>query len=333
MLAEPPPAPFDWVREGTSVWLFADDGSFAIPRVGVEAEPHSWHDRRYAANLALADGRVLQTAGLGPMPPVLDDEGRPAVLGGGPVTFRCIEPFRRWLVGFEGETIDTTSAAQLSRSVDQARRAMVRYQFELAMAAPPNVQEITPQFFFGLPKGKQRDAVSIGLGLRFDQLLTGSGWYEIDGEGRSVTVTGNRIKRRSVRTDGLMLRGHAWQAALFPDGSGFGYEARPVHDDGFEPWNHAYVYKDGVMHEGHVENVSWLPSSPVAQGEDVSLDIHTDLGVTRVSGRTGLTTSRVASNELWGLNLQQGGAYYEMDGQEGWGMIERSMPTGGAGKG
>jgi prepilin-type processing-associated H-X9-DG protein len=96
MMTRPPEPPFDWVREGTSFWLCEETGAFAIPRIGVEAEPHSWEQRRFAANFAFADGRVLHDAGLGAMPSVLDAEGRPAVLGGGPITSRCIEPFRRW---------------------------------------------------------------------------------------------------------------------------------------------------------------------------------------------------------------------------------------------
>jgi hypothetical protein len=38
------------------------------------------------------------------MPSVLDARGRPAVLGGGPLTYRCLEPFARWLVSFDGMT-------------------------------------------------------------------------------------------------------------------------------------------------------------------------------------------------------------------------------------
>ena len=62
MLAEAPPPPFDWVREGTSYWLFEENGKFGIPRNGVEAEPFSWESRRYQANFAFADGRLLLEA-------------------------------------------------------------------------------------------------------------------------------------------------------------------------------------------------------------------------------------------------------------------------------
>jgi prepilin-type processing-associated H-X9-DG protein len=326
MLPMPPEPPFDWVREGTSLWLFEENGEFGIPRIGVEAEPHSWHQRRFAANFAFADGRVLQDMGVGLMPPVLDEQGRPAVLGGGPITLRCIEPFRRWHVKFDGEVVDTTVADQIASSVDRSRRTPLRYEVELTMAVPANVQDNSPQNFFTWGKGKQRDAVSVGLGWRFEQMLRGEGELEVDGTRRGFRASGSRVKRRSVRTEGLMLRGHCWQAAVFPDGRAFGFEARPVHDDGFEPWNEGFVFVDGRMHRARAINPRWL-GDIVPRGEDVSVELHSDLGVTRIRGTTELSTFRIAGNEMWGLNLHQGGVRYLWDGQEAYGMIERSMPT------
>jgi len=327
MLAEPPPPPFDWVREGTSLWAFEENGEFGIPRIGVEAEPWSWDQRRFAANFAFADGRVLQDAGVGPMPAVLDAEGRPMVLGGGPITFRCQDPFLHWSVHFDGEVVDTTVEAQIANTVDRSRRTRLKYDLQLTMVVPANSQDISPGAFAKWGKGKQRDAVSIGLGWRFEQMLRGTGQLEVDGRRRSFNLVGSRVKRRSVRTDGLMLRGHCWQAAVFPDGRAFGYEARPVHDEGFEPWNEAFVYLDGKMHHGKALKPKWLGELK-ARGDDVSVDIETDLGITRITGSTALTTCRAGTKELWGLNLQQSGARYQWDDQVAYGMIERSMPTG-----
>ncbi|MBV1690257.1 hypothetical protein KRR38_21875 [Novosphingobium sp. G106] len=108
------PSACAWEREGTSFWIFDDEGRFGIPRNGVEAEPVSWENRRYQANFAFADGRVLSDMGAGAMHPVRDGNGQPAVLGAGPLTFRCLEPFRRWQVGFDGEVSDTHIGNQLA---------------------------------------------------------------------------------------------------------------------------------------------------------------------------------------------------------------------------
>jgi hypothetical protein len=323
MFATPPEPPFDWVREGTSFWLFEENGEFAMPRIGVEAEPHSWEQRRYAANFVFADGRVLHDAGVGAMSPILDDRGRPAILGGGPITARCIEPFRRWHVAFDGLVVDTHVSNQIANTVDRSKQVPLRYELELTMAVPANVQDVSPGSFAKWGKGKQRDAVSVGLGWRFEQLFRGEGEIDVDGERRSFRLVGNRVKRRSVRTDGLMLRGHSWQGALFPDGRAFGCEARPLHDDGFEPWNEGFVFQDGQMHHAKAVNVPWL-GEIVERGEDVSVELHSDLGVTRIKGTTALSTFRIGNPDIWGLNLHQAGAEYEWDGQTAFGMIERS---------
>lgn len=323
MLAAPPEPPFDWIREGTSLWLFEEHGEFAIPRIGVEAEPHTWDRRRYAANFAFADGRVLHDSGVGAMPDVLDVSGKPTILGGGPMRFRCLEPFRRWNVSFDGEVVDTHVSHQLTQSVDRTQRVPLRYEVELTMAVPANVQDNSPQKFAKWGLGKQRDAVSVGLGWRFDQLLRGEGELYLDGQHRSFRAVGNRVKRRSVRTDGLMLRGHCWQAAVFPDGRAFGYEARPVHEGGLEPWNEGFIYQDGRMYPAKAVNPPWLKNL-VARGDDVSVELHSELGVTRIEGVSELSTFRVSNQDIHGLDLHQGGARYRWGDSQAYGMIERS---------
>lgn len=323
MLASPPEPPFDWLREGTSLWLFEESGEFAIPRIGVEAEPWTWERRRYAANFAFADGRVLHDSGVGAMPSILDAAGKPTVLGGGPMTFRCLEPFRRWRVEFDGEVVDTHVSQQLAGTVDRSRRVALRYQAELIMAVPANVQDNSPQNFAKWGRGKQLDAVSVGLGWRFDQLLRAEGELYVDGKRRSFRAVGNRVKRRSVRTDGLMLRGHCWQGAVFPDGRAFGYEARPVHADGLEPWNEGFIYQDGRVYAAKAVNPPWLKRL-LARGDDVSVELHSELGIAKIQGVSELSTFRVGNQDIHGLDLHQGGARYSWDDQHAYGMIERS---------
>jgi hypothetical protein len=326
MLEQAPPPPFDWVREGTSYWLFEENGAFGIPRNGVEAEPHSWGNRRFQSNFAFRDGRVLQSSGMGEMPPILDAQGRPAVLGGGPLTYRCIEPFERWLVSFDGMVIDTHVSHQIAQTIDSGNLIPLRYEFELTMVVPPNEQDISPGRFATWGKGKQRDAASVGLGWRFEQLLRGEGEVEVDGTRRSARVVGSRIKRRSVRTDGLFLRGHAWQAVVFPDGRAAGYEARPVHDDGSEPWNEGFVWQDGRMYPAKATKVPWL-TRIAERGDDVSFELESDLGTTRIEGVTELSTFQLSRAHLRGLALGQSGARYTWDGVASYGMVERSSAT------
>ena len=218
MLAAPPAPPFDWVREGTSYWLFEENGAFGIPRNGVEAEPWSWDNRRFQSNFAFADGRILQRSGVGAMPPILDSQGRPAIFGGGPLTYQCIEPFARWLVKFDGMVIDTHVSNQIALTVDPEKLIPLKYEFELTMVVPPNEQDISPGKFASWGKGKQRDAASVGLGWRFEQMLRGEGEIEVDGTRKAAKVNGSRIKRRSLASGG----GRQRTEHLFHNQGGYG---------------------------------------------------------------------------------------------------------------
>ncbi len=319
----PEPPPYEWVREGASMWLFEESGQFALPRMGIEAEPSSWENRRTNAGAAFADGRILYSAGLEPMVDTLDASGTPSILGAGPLSFQCLEPFRRWRVAYDGAMVDTHVDDQLARQVKTAPQVPVQYAIELEMATPAFVQDTRPQTFFKLGKGEQRDGLSVGLGWRLEQMMRGQGTVTVDGAQREINVVGMRVKRRSIRTDGLFLRGHCWQGAVFPDGSAFGYLAYPVHADGQQPWNHGFVYVDGKMHAAKAVVIPWLKKF-VARGDDVTVELESELGITRIEGSTMLSTFRLSSPDIWGLNLHQGGAEYRWNGQRAVGMIERS---------
>lgn len=323
--AEPPG--FDWLREGTSFWLFEDNGEFAIPRIGIEAEPHSWENRRYNGNFSFADGRVLLDHGMGKMHSPFDRSGNPAILGAGPFSFKCIEPFRKWHVSYEGTAIETHVENQIAGTVNQNKRTPLKYEVELNMVVPPWLQDVPPEKFFTWQKGKQRDALSVGLGWRFEQMLRGEGILHIDGSTRDFKLSGMRVKRRSVRTDGLSLRGHCWQCAVFPDGRAFGYLAYPPHDDGYEPWNEGFIYQDGKMYQAQAVQMPWLGDDIAVSGQDVSLELQSDLGITRIQGKTVNSTWGLRRAILAGFSLQQSGVAYVWEGQESYGMLERSRMT------
>jgi len=319
----PEPPEYEWVREGTSMWIFEENGAFALPRLGIEAEPWTWNNRRCNANAVFASGRVLLIAGIEEMMPCFDDKGVPAILGAGPLAFQCLEPFKSWRVSFDGTAIDSHVENQISRSLDTQKRVPLSYSIDLSMATPAFVQDTSPEKFFKWGKGKQRDAMSVGLGWRLEQLMRGKGEIVVDGEKRSFNALGLRIKRRSIRTDGLFLRGHCWQAAVFPDGRGFAYLSYPPHDDGNEPWNEGFIYQDGRMYPARAVNQPWLKNI-MPSGDDVSVELQSELGVTRIEGKTTLSTFRLSNPDIWGLNLHQGGAEYIWGNQKAIGMIERS---------
>src|SRR5260370_11472050 len=86
------------MRESVSVWLFEENGEFAMPRTGIEAEASAWEDRRLQANFAFADGRILNGAGRGPAPSAIGPDGRPTGIGARALILRFLEPLPRCTV-------------------------------------------------------------------------------------------------------------------------------------------------------------------------------------------------------------------------------------------
>lgn len=309
------------MRESTSMWLFEETGAFGFPRFGIEAEAASWTFRRVQGNFALAGGRILNGAGMGVAHAPVAPNGRPEILGAGPLQFRCIEPFRKWRTTWDGSVIDGTVEQQIHKKLDPSRRISVRFEIELEIAGPAWVQDNSPEKVAQMPEADAIDAASMGIGWRFEQLVRGQGQFTIDGRIRDFNTTGLRIKRQSVRPLGG-FRGHCWQSALFPDGSGFGYIAYPPRADG-KALNEGYVFKDGRFYPARAVEIPWLRRI-VGEGDDVSLALESELGITRITGRTTLSTFRVGNPDIGGLNLQQGGVRYRWGEQTAYGMIERS---------
>lgn len=311
------------MRESTSIWLFEENGAFAIPRVGIEGEAHSWDNRLYHANLAFPDGRVLHDTGRGPAPSPFDADGRPTIFGADPMTFRMIEPFRRWAMTFDGTARDTTVADQIAGNDDSGSRIPLKYEIEMEMVAPSWVQDNSPEKVALMSPREQADAKSMGIGWRLEQVFRASGTLTVDGETRSFRAVGNRIKRQSVRPLDA-FRGHVWQAACFPDGRAFALCTYPPAEDG-STYNDAYVYQDGVMQAARATRIPWLRRL-MPHGDDASLELVSDRGVAQIRGTTAFATFRVNNKEMGdrGFTLQQSGALYEWDGQTAFGMIERS---------
>jgi hypothetical protein len=291
------------MRESTSIWMFDEQGAFGFPRMGVQA------------NFAFADGRIMNGAGRGAAPSPLGPDGRPTVLGAGSISFRCIEPFRRWSMVFDGPATDGHVSQQIAKTLDSNRRTQVRLEAEMTMHTPAWIQATDEQH------ATLEDNL-MGLGYRFEHLFRAQGVFHVDGEARPFTGTGLRIHRQSIRRlEGFY--GHCWQSALFPDGRAFGFITYPPKPDGSETYNEGYIYQDGRMIKAKAVNPRWLRRI-VPAGDDVSVELESALGRTRIEGKTTLSTFRVGNPDIGGLNLQQSGVLYRWDGQTAYGMIERS---------
>jgi len=310
------------MRESTSIWLFEENGAFAFPRIGIEGEAKFWDNRLYHANFALGGGRILHDTNRGSVPSPIDADGRASIFGAGPLTFRCLEPFRRWLVSFDGTAVDGTLSRQIDGTLDPNRRSALRFEAELTMVTPGWVQDNPPEKVARMSPAEAAEAASMGIGWRIEHLFRARGRLHLDGNSRDFNAVGSRIKRQSVRPLGA-FRGHCWQSAVFPDGRAFGFIAYPAAADGSTPYNEGYVYVDGRMYPARAVKIPWLRRI-VEEGEDVSLELECEIGTIRVAGSSTLSTFRIGNVEMGGFNLQQSGACYRWDNLSSYGMIERS---------
>jgi hypothetical protein len=332
------------MRDSASFWIIDDRGEVALPRIGVEAVASRWEAHDIQVNVTLVDGRVYRLRAGGPAVPALGPEGLPTVLGAGGLVFRCVEPFRTWMVTFEGVAVQTSSADLVEGRRDGPLVA-VSFEVETTMVVPPWVQGAL------LRSEGERLATSIEGGLmggdRYEQLFTAAGRLLIGGSEEHVfTGRGLRIRRQGVRRLAGFW-GHAWQSAVFPSGRAFGYMAYPPRADGQPTFNEGFVFTgDGVLVPARVTEAPWLRRLQ-ASGEDVSLTLETADGPVDIAGETVFSTHDIHHNDDMASMkammqempdfpaLQQAGVGYAWDGETAFGMLERSSPmseiSGGAG--
>jgi hypothetical protein len=314
------------MRESVNAWIWDDSGTFGIPRIGIEAVADQWETHDIQVNLAFADGRVYNVSGPGPVHEPIAVDGRPAVLGAGPLSFEMIEPFRHLRMTLDGIAFGTTVQAQIEGWMPGAgagEQLPVRAEIDIRPAAPPWENGSTSEEARHV-LSTQEEGWLMGYPWRFEQLCRASGTITVGGEQHRLDGGANRIRRQSIRRL-AKLRGHVWQAGLFPDGRGFGYIVYPPHDDGHPTYNEGYVFDgDGALIPARVVRAPFLRTL-TPRGEDVSLVLETARGTIEIGGQTLTSTFHVMPPEVGGgLQLQQALAGYTWDGESGVGMIERS---------
>ncbi|MCX4094758.1 hypothetical protein [Nocardia sp. alder85J] len=308
------------MRDSVSMWIFDDRGAVALPRFGIEAVAAQWHHRDHQLNLTLADGRAYRLREPGKAHSPLDEHGRPSVLGAGPLEFRCVTPFRTWTATFRGAAVETSTAA-LTRAEVDGPRADLEFEIETTMAVPPWIQgSLLPEAKALLDGSVEGDLMG---GPRYEQLFRATGVVRVRGEEHAFTGSGLRIRRQGVRQLSEFW-GHAWQSAVFPSGKAFGYIAYPPRADGRPTFNEGYLFTgDGELIPARVVEAPWL-ARVVPTGEDVSLVLESErLGRVRITGETLLATHDLTDRGNFPA-LQQTAVRYTWDGEQTYGMLERS---------
>jgi hypothetical protein len=318
------------MRESVNAWIWDDGVEIGLPRVGIEAVADQWDTHDVQANIALADGRVFTMFTPGAIHDPIDTEGKPGVLGAGALAFELVEPYSLLRMRLHGEAAATTVEAQMDGAFPgQGDPVPVDVEVDLRPAVPPFMNGAL------LEDAKrvldtQEEGDLMGHPWRFEQLCRASGRMRIGDETYEIDGGANRIRRQSIRRT-AKLRGHAWQAALFPSGRAFGYIAYPPRDDGKDTYNEGYVFDgDGALIPARAVQAPWL-QTPTPKGEDVACVLETEGGRTvSIGGQTAVSTFMVMPPDVGGgLQLQQAITRYTWDGETANGMLERSSPPAG----
>jgi hypothetical protein len=311
------------MRESVSVWLYEENGAFGFPRMGIEAEAECWDDRRLQAAFTFADGRALNGAGRGAPPSAIDEDGRPSIIGAGPLKFRCIEPFRRWTMTYDGLALDGDVSEQINGIYGAHGSKPIKLHVDMTMVTPAWVQQ-TSLDTSTMTQLERDNAAAMGLGYRFEHHLRAVGTYEIDGKTYEFNGVGTRIHRQSIRRlEGFF--GHCWLSAVFPNGDAFGSLAYPPREgsDGTYAYNDAVIFKDGRLYPARIVQAPFLRRI-TPKGEEFMLELESELGRTVIEGTTALNTFRVGNPDIGGLNMHQGGALFRWGDQKAYGMVERT---------
>ena len=300
-----------------------------MPRIGVEAVADQWETHDIQVNIASADGRVFNVFGRARCTTRSGADGKPRVLGAGPLSFELVEPFRHWQMRLDGLAVESTVArADRRRSRRRSRACRSRSRSTSRSAVPPWENGAL------LPEAKrvldEQDEGALMGGPRFEQLSRATGTAA--GRRRRAPDRRRRAARAAPGRRRLgTFRGHAWQSALFPSGRGFGYIVYPDRDDGLPTYNEGYLFDgDGELIPAWVVDAPWLRRLQ-PRGEDVSVVLETANGTDRaIQARVGACRTisvmgGVGSNPAFPV-LQQAIARYTWDDETANGMMERSMP-------
>jgi hypothetical protein len=338
------------VVETFVVWLHD-----AINDVGVELRIHAQHGVAEGRSVVfLPGGRMLHAT----------PEQAPLTVGSTPETehvfYQCIEPFRRWRYRLKNLPMHTTTdeAHELGQ-VTYGPEVTVSLDFDGVTAAPvwrngkllPEAAEAMKGPAGLWIAGRLTNGMSPSA-FRYDQALTATGSITVDGETIAFNGQGLRGHVRGVRImDGF--KAHTWIGAVFPtSGTAVGMVCHQAHGTpGGYIFSEAYVWRDGVFYPNRV-----IYAPPVSREDphaEFVVELACDeLGLTRIRGHD----SRVAWTSMGSMGLGGSGtnartaasssgaviahnfgrrpdaarvmsqslATYDLDGEPGAGMCERS---------
>jgi hypothetical protein len=328
------------MRESVNTWVWDQGTAFGMPRIGVEAVADQWETHDIQFNLAFADGKVLNMFGAGKVHDPRGADGRPRILGAGPIVFELVTPFEHWKARIDGEATVTSVEAQIAGAQPGSgtgETVPVQLEYDIRSAAPPwESGSLLEEAGRVLATQEEGDLMG---GPRFEQLFRATGTLRVGNDEYALDGGGLRIRRAGVRRLAT-FRGHVWQSGVFPSGRAFGLCLYPPRDDGKPTFNEGFLFEgDGELIPARTVDAPWLRDL-APKGQDTTVTLETEDGRTEtIRGTTALSTCMVmtaasagnAGGSMGDFRLQQAICEYEWDGERATGMIERSSASADVG--
>jgi hypothetical protein len=313
------------MRESVNVWMWDDGVGFGMPRIGIEAVADQWETHDVQCNIALAGERLLLLFEKGKVHDPKGTDGRPRILGAGPLSFELVEPFVHWRLRLHGAAVPMTVEDQIAgKRPSGIERVPVELEVDLRSAAPP-FENGTLRPAAAKVLAEQEEGILMG-GPRYEQLFRATGTFVVGGKAHALDGGGLRIRRQGIRRIARFW-GHAWQSAVFPSGKAFGHLVYPPRADGKPTYNEGYVFDgDGALLPARVVEAPWLRRMQ-PRGDDASVVLETERGTVRIQGETQLSAFHAIPVTDEGAKfpiLHQCIARYTWGGETANGMLERS---------
>ena len=252
-------------------------------------------------------------------------ERRPAASN---LEFRCVEPFRRWRLGFDGYAVHTTEEQMVAGTSPpgERRRLMIELDVECVGAVWDAAAAASSRGAGSLDSQGWAKEHYEQLFRASGRVVTGSGEIDFDGVGWRDHSRGPRGAGR-----GAAWGGHVIMGGLFPSGRGF-ILSRYWTPDGLVTLEGAGVVdRDGHLRYARVESAPRVTEFVIA-GESMPVELSWDTGrvdlecVTRRSLWTPMRKKYAAAVDMTGagLNYALNFSRCVWEGEEGWVYSERS---------
>ena len=122
--------------ESVNAWIWDDGVEFGLPRIGIEAVADQWDTHDVQVNMAFADGRVFTIFAPRADPRPVGADGRPRVLGAGPLSFELVEPYGLLRMRVQGEARRPARSTPRSTARSPARAIPCRSSSRSTSARP-----------------------------------------------------------------------------------------------------------------------------------------------------------------------------------------------------